>query len=184
MNSADQDDKRLTHTTGWSCATVFFKYFENDQNFMKSPKPSDQNTHYGRTFWYLRLLGPPGLLKNVTALISESWILIKYQLNHPYSVWHPLDTLKYTHTSPYQHRHTQCISKGTHKHPWHSTYILWQPHFAQSPSDHPWPNKSLSDCQGSDWEWWRLFLGDRGNVYRVFDDILGSPGVSWGGQMD
>ena len=73
----------------------------------------------------------------------------KYQLNHPYSVWHPLDTLKYTHTPPYQHRHTQCISKGTHKHPWHSTYIICQPHFAQSPSDHPWPNKSLSDCLGS-----------------------------------
>ena len=129
--------------------------------------------------------------KNVTTLISESWILMgewktppKYQLNHPYSVWHPLDTLKYTHTPPYQHRHTQCISKGTHKHPWHSTYIIWQPHFAQSPSDHPWPNKSLSDCLGSAWEWRRLFLGDKGNVNRVFDDILGSPGVSWGGQMD
>ena len=49
-----------------------------------------------RTFWYLRLLGPPGLLKNVTTLISEQWILMgknpRYKLKHPYSIWPPQDT--------------------------------------------------------------------------------------------
>ena len=55
---------------------TFFKYFENGQKLMKSPKPSDQNADQVRTFSYLRLLGPLGLMKNVTALISEPWILM------------------------------------------------------------------------------------------------------------
>ena len=157
---------------------------------MKSRKPSDQNADQVRTFWYLRLLGPLGLMKNVTALISEPWILMgsgwkilpKYISNHPYTVWHPLDTLKYTQTPPYQHRHTRGISSA-HKHPWHSTYIIWQPQFTQSPSDHPRPNKSLSDWLGSVWEWWRLFLEDRGmfigclTVFWGVQECLGSDGV-------
>ena len=66
-----------------------------------------------RTFWYLRLLGPPGLMKNVTALISEPWILKgknpRHKSKHPYSIWPYsiwpktlLDSPKY-HQTPYKH---------------------------------------------------------------------------------
>ena len=58
---------------------------------MKSPKPSDENADQVRTFWYLRLLGPLGLMKNVTALISEPWIFMgknpRHKSKHPYSIW-------------------------------------------------------------------------------------------------
>ena len=60
----------------------FFKYFENGQKFIKNPKPSEKNTRYVRTFWYLRLLGPSGLLRNVTALVGESWILMVSEWKH------------------------------------------------------------------------------------------------------
>ena len=140
-----------------------------------------------RTFWYLRLLGPLGLMKNVTALISEPWILMgsgwkilpKYLLNHPYTVWHPLDTLKYTQTPPYQHRHTRGISKCTHKHPWHSTS-------SGNLSSPRVPLTTLDQTKaglGSVWEWWRLFLEDRGMfigclmVFWGVQECLGSDGV-------
>ena len=54
--------------------------------------------------------------------------------------------------------------------------IIWQPQFTQSPSDHPRPNKSWAGkCFGVV----KAVPGGQGNVYRVSDGILGSPGVSW-----
>ena len=59
-----------------------------------------------RTFWYLRILEPPCLLKNVTDRISESWILMgsewKKPSMHPWHYLTPLDTPKHFQT-PYKH---------------------------------------------------------------------------------
>ena len=65
---------------------------------MKQLKPSDKNIRYMRTFRNLRLLAPPGHLKNGTAPISESRKFTvcventpRYHLKHPSTASSPKD---------------------------------------------------------------------------------------------
>ena len=81
-----------------------------------------------RTFWYLRLLGPPGQIKNVKCLICdlskskefEGKQLTENLLSPPKTSWNPLDTLKYIHITTYN---TLRLSKSSL---WHSQTSLTQ----------------------------------------------------------
>ena len=144
-----------------------------------------------RTFWYLRLLGPPCQLKNVKCLIcdlSKSNEFEGKRLTEP-----PVNQLtpsRHPKIHPYHHIYTLGISKCS---PWHSQTSQtqnrhhWHPHFTQTPFWQPLTTQKIFKLSREYLREWRLFLGDRGMlngclkvIWGVQGCILGClEGVSW-----